>query len=160
MRELIYNYLKDIKLKYLKFKFMFAKKYTIGYILSILPKNQVVRKTGKSKTRKGKYIVFDGIKVFSYSRKYYFFKKEYEKNRKIICPICNLQANYFKVTPTGSFDQKLNAHYTFNLYGVNNKNQQIMFDIDHIVPISKGGKNEKNNLRILCHDCNNKKADK
>jgi 5-methylcytosine-specific restriction endonuclease McrA len=34
-----------------------------------------------------------------------------------------------------------------------------MFDLDHIHPVAKGGKNVKNNLRILCHNCNNSKAD-
>lgn len=160
MNSWLYNLIKNLKLKYLKIKFLFSKKYTIGYVLSVLPNNQVVRKTGKSKNRKGKYILFDGVKVFSYSRKFYFFRKEYEINKKIVCPICKLKASYFKVTPTGSFDQKLNPHYTFNLFGVDKKNQEILFDIDHIVPVSKGGKNTKNNLRILCHQCNNNKADK
>lgn len=32
-------------------------------------------------------------------------------------------------------------------------------EIDHIFPISKGGKTEFNNLQTLCHDCNMKKSD-
>lgn len=32
--------------------------------------------------------------------------------------------------------------------------------IDHILPVSKGGKTEAGNLQILCGECNNIKADK
>ena len=32
-------------------------------------------------------------------------------------------------------------------------------EIDHIVPISRGGKNEINNLQTLCYDCNRGKKD-
>lgn len=158
IKQLFLNLKKSIKLKYLKYKYKNSTRYTIGYILSIVPKDQVVRRAGKSKKRKGKYIVFNGIKIRCYSRKFYFFQEQYEKYKSITCPMCGLKADYFRITPTGSFDNKMNAHYTFNLFGVKD-NQQIMFDLDHIHPVAKGGKNVKNNLRILCHNCNNSKAD-
>lgn len=31
------------------------------------------------------------------------------------------------------------------------------FDIDHIVPLAKGGNNEDSNLTVSCHHCNRKK---
>lgn len=33
-------------------------------------------------------------------------------------------------------------------------------EIDHIIPIAKGGKTEMSNLQTLCHNCNYKKGDK
>lgn len=158
IRNKITIVIRNILLKYLQFKFRKSKRYTIGYILNIIPMDQIVRKAGKSKKRKGKYIVFDGLKIRCYSRKFYFFQKQYQKNHTIYCPICGLKADYFRVTPTGSFNERLQPHYTFNLFGIRN-NKQVLFDIDHIKPVAKGGKNHKNNLRILCHECNNEKAD-
>lgn len=35
-----------------------------------------------------------------------------------------------------------------------------MFEIDHIIPISKGGDNSFNNLVTSCWKCNNKKSNK
>lgn len=38
--------------------------------------------------------------------------------------------------------------------------QQTRLSLDHIFPISKGGKNNIENLQILCLDCNRKKSNK
>ncbi len=31
---------------------------------------------------------------------------------------------------------------------------------DHIVPLSAGGRNERDNVRVLCRNCNSKKGTK
>lgn len=36
----------------------------------------------------------------------------------------------------------------------------VKLEVDHIIPVSKGGKTEPSNLRTLCRDCNRGKSDK
>ena len=39
-----------------------------------------------------------------------------------------------------------------------NPNQKVRLHIDHIVPLSQGGTNDANNLRVLCSACNQGRA--
>lgn len=84
--------------------------------------------------------------------------QQYFAKKQIICPQCKMQAEYFKLMPSGNVSLR-RTDYTFNLFAMKN-GKQVMFDIDHIRPVSRGGKNNKENLRILCHQCNNIKANK
>ena len=36
----------------------------------------------------------------------------------------------------------------------------VQLEIDHIIPIAKGGKSTYDNLQTLCHNCNVEKGDK
>jgi 5-methylcytosine-specific restriction endonuclease McrA len=45
-------------------------------------------------------------------------------------------------------------------YYCKNCNSTENITIDHIVPVSKGGKNILSNLQLLCRSCNSKKGAK
>jgi len=47
-----------------------------------------------------------------------------------------------------------------NLYGRNDQGHEIMLTVDHILPVSKGGKNDDNNLQLLCEPCNRLKSNR
>lgn len=53
---------------------------------------------------------------------------------------------------TCTFDKYINA--------INSSGQEVRMTLDHIIPKSKGGKDNHSNLQILCEQCNSKKADK
>jgi 5-methylcytosine-specific restriction endonuclease McrA len=58
-------------------------------------------------------------------------------------------------------DSNENNIYHFNLYTIDKKtNKEIYFNIDHIKPRSKGGKNEMINLQLTCENCNTEKGNK
>ncbi|MCM1180947.1 MAG: HNH endonuclease [Clostridium sp.] len=55
---------------------------------------------------------------------------------------------------------KKRDNYTCCLCGNSVYNEpNLLLEVDHIVPISKGGKTEAGNLQTLCWRCNRKKSD-
>lgn len=50
-------------------------------------------------------------------------------------------------------------HYTCQMCG-KYMPDEVGLQIDHIVPVSKGGKTVASNLRVLCSRCNSSKSDK
>jgi 5-methylcytosine-specific restriction endonuclease McrA len=48
--------------------------------------------------------------------------------------------------------------YHFNLYGYNERGEEIMLTKDHIIPKSKEGKNDIDNYQTMCCKCNWKKG--
>ena len=56
---------------------------------------------------------------------------------------------------------KKRDHYTCCECGNSiHKEPNLLLEIDHIIPVSKGGKTEENNLQTLCWKCNRSKSNK
>lgn len=56
---------------------------------------------------------------------------------------------------------KKRDHYTCQICGDNiYKNPDIILEVDHIIPVSKGGETVEYNLQTLCRTCNRRKSNK
>lgn len=100
------------------------------------------------------YSRFDLEKNYDYVKKNYTqFRYDFLKSKmvdgKLTCEYC------------GRDDLIIHGDKTTkkNRQSINNKCENLA-TIDHIIPISRnGGKLDRNNCRVSCKDCNNKKAD-
>jgi hypothetical protein len=88
------------------------------------------------------------IYVRTNSERYATFKKS------LTCSCCGLKGQYFALEKA-----KNSKSYHFNLYGVDENGNEVLFTKDHIVPKSKGGENDVSNYQTMCEVCNFKKAD-
>lgn len=69
--------------------------------------------------------------------------------------------DYEKELRDSTFEKSMNEEglYVCAACGYENENR-IPFQVDHIMPLNKGGKTVPENLQILCRSCNAKKSDK
>lgn len=79
--------------------------------------------------------------------------KEIEKNRDT--------SRYQRslLTPSMRYDVLKRDSFRCTICG-STANDGASLEVDHIIPVSKGGKTEPSNLRTLCHNCNAGKSDK
>lgn len=97
--------------------------------------------------RKHKFIVNnDAYFVRLNSDRYYLFKQNTD------CVVCGLKGSkmFLDVNPIDQY-----AH--FNLYGEEN-GRLVLMTKDHILPKSKGGKDDLSNYQTMCSICNNLKG--
>ena len=75
--------------------------------------------------------------------------------------IKKIAPKYAKFLCDTTFEKSKNIEgkYQCAICGLNN-NTRDGFEIDHILPMNKGGKSVLENLQILCRNCNRKKSDK
>lgn len=73
------------------------------------------------------------------------------------CAHCGIQGEYFALERDSSRDAKTKYNYHFNLYAVRD-GVEVLMTKDHILPISRGGKDGLYNLQPMCLHCNNTKG--
>lgn len=52
---------------------------------------------------------------------------------------------------------KILQKYNFTCCACGKTSDEIPLEIDHIIPVSKGGTNDEKNLQVLCYECNQRK---
>ena len=70
------------------------------------------------------------------------------------CACCGLKGSFFHLEAGEHHGPHL------NLYGIGPRNRHVRLTVDHILPHSKGGTRNMNNVQLLCEKCNNKKGNK
>lgn len=68
------------------------------------------------------------------------------------CAVCGLKGTKMILEQPEHQSGSNNAH--FNLYGIDEENNLILFTKDHILPSSLGGPNSIENYQTLCSKCN------
>lgn len=135
---------KHKKRKYNSRKLERKKIYSIEII------REIVKKYLFYPTNEKPRVELDGDFIKANSQRYQTF---FTKGTKCVC--CGLEGKYF-AKEKGEKD----ISYHLNLYGVNEKGKEILMTKDHIIPKSKGGKDEVNNYQTMCVICNVKKGNK
>jgi len=70
------------------------------------------------------------------------------------CAICGIEGSFFVKEKT--YNQQV---FHLNLYALDANNDEVLMTKDHIIPRSKGGKNNPKNYQTMCVICNGEKKD-
>jgi 5-methylcytosine-specific restriction endonuclease McrA len=140
------------------------KKYKLVR-LSIHPIGDILSDVRENNFRDFRDYFCDGykVKVKLASQRYRIFYEDYQKDNQISCKRCGIVATHFALEQHAhqtKFSNFNPVRFHFNLYGLDQYGNEILFTKDHIVPISKGGDNHIDNLQVLCTHCNLKKGNK
>ena len=120
------------------------KKYSIEEVYDIIGEEHLLRKNERGRQYdKCKDVIVEGYKVRLNSLRYMTF---YQKGTTCVC--CGKKGAYFKL------DGTTEGRRHFNLYAADG----TLMTKDHIVPRSKGGKNNVDNMQTMCFACNVKKG--
>lgn len=93
-----------------------------------------------------------------YLKRLYMLYKISGKN-EIRCPLCGTKASHFRLVQDIAQPNAVNYYlHLYGFYKTKNKTVYMPFNIDHILPRSKGGWNIISNFQATCHTCNIKKG--
>lgn len=77
------------------------------------------------------------------------------KTKGITCISCGIKGSFF----AKERDSKAQS-YHLNLYGYDNQHNEVLITKDHIIPVSKSGKDNLDNFQTMCVKCNVLKGNK
>jgi hypothetical protein len=124
------------------------EKYTIEEVLSKAKLFIDMKKTDPRQR-----VEFDGDLMKMASDRYKCFILSGTK-----CVSCGIEGQYFFKERDSKGTNKTDI-YHFNLYAVDGEGNEVLMTKDHIIPVSKGGKNELANYQTMCSHCNEDKDD-
>lgn len=97
------------------------------------------------------YRLFGEDKIKMTSQRYQLFAL-----KGLTCVSCGLEGQYFaKERSIGS-----SSGYHLNLYALTDGGQEVLMTKDHILPKSRGGRDELSNYQTMCTVCNNQKGNR
>jgi HNH endonuclease len=81
----------------------------------------------------------------------------------LTCRGCGLVASFFAVEDfhtawAASAGAAKASQPHLNLYGINDKGEEVLFTHDHVLARALGGADNLNNVQTMCSPCNNKKG--
>jgi hypothetical protein len=85
-----------------------------------------------------------------------------------LCPVFFVNEPFTETEELRRVDRNILRHVMLRVVRRDNNQCQLCgkvlkdneIEFDHIIPISKGGSSEENNIQITCFDCNRDKSDK
>ena len=119
------------------------------YLIESIP---VVLNKFVTSNKKRKIIKYKGFNIKTNSERYILFK---EKGTN--CISCGAVGEFFILEQTLD-PSNINNLFHFNLYAFTKNKNLVLMTKDHIIPISKGGKNKIENYQPMCKPCNEKKS--
>lgn len=100
--------------------------------------------------KKNTLVELDGDLIKGNSQRYQVFF-----TKGLRCTCCGVEGKYF------AKEKDKNARsYHLNLYGIDENGKEVLITKDHIIPKSKGGRDNLDNYQTMCIRCNQAKADK
>ena len=131
----------------------FSVQDILPHVITQKEKKQFRQEQGDAKGsafRKFAYRTFNGKSVYMADPRLEVFLKH-----GVECVRCGVKGVFFVLEKgRGRF-----CHWHFNLYGHNLAGHEVMLTRDHILPKSRGGSDNLDNMQTMCSNCNAKKRD-
>ena len=84
-------------------------------------------------------------------------KKEFKDTDYIYCPFCGTEVKYKREHIPRQLRHQVFSRDNYKCVECGATKEETTLEIDHIIPVSKGGTNDITNLQTLCKECNRAK---